>query len=128
MAGFAATATTVGNPTARGPGPFPLVRQDLRGSPYLPGPSTSCTSQVNLAVRASALKLGREPGASAMQRPITFAAALVSVPPAATDPTPAERARPLTTQGRLQYAQSTFARRPTPAAWISPEGARTPRR
>ncbi|MDQ3775661.1 MAG: hypothetical protein M3461_15585 [Pseudomonadota bacterium] len=49
-------------------------------------PSTSCTSQVNLTVRASAVRLGRDPGASAKARlRITFAAAVVNVPPGRTD-------------------------------------------
>jgi hypothetical protein len=49
-------------------------------------PSTSCTSQVNLTVRASDVKLGRDPSASAKaRRRITFAAAVVNVPPGRTD-------------------------------------------
>ena len=49
-------------------------------------PSISCTNQVNLTVPASALKLRRDPRASAKARGrVTFAAAVVNVPPGRTD-------------------------------------------
>ena len=47
---------------------------------------TTCTSPVNLTVRASALKLGRDSGASAKARKRTlFATDVVNVPPGRTD-------------------------------------------
>ncbi|MGH8569240.1 MAG: hypothetical protein ACREXU_14840, partial [Gammaproteobacteria bacterium] len=51
-----------------------------------PDTSTSCISHVNLTVRASALKLERDPIASAKaHRRVRFAAAVVDVPPGRTD-------------------------------------------
>ena len=56
---------------------IPLTCQDT---------STVCTSQVNITVRASALKLGSGPGASAKaQKRVTIAADVVNVPPGRTD-------------------------------------------
>jgi uncharacterized repeat protein (TIGR01451 family) len=49
-------------------------------------PTTACTSDVRLTVRARDVRLGRDPSASARaRRRITFASSVVNVPPGQTD-------------------------------------------
>ncbi len=109
------------------PGPRPVATCRARGGCGVrltcQDTSTSCTSQVNLTVRARALRLGRDPGASARaRRRVTFAAALVNVPPGRTDTFPlrlSRNGRKIVRQGNVKRLKGRLEVRNISGAIVS---------